>query len=130
MGFLLKRAKTGEPALGTLSRRTRKLVEAYVAGLGYELHDEAPIFRSRGYAPGLKGGRPHVGVPYTKDSLGADFADVRLIVFGTDEKRKLMDMRRSGAVESMAEARRPKLCPPNLRTRWTPINRCGGFIYL
>jgi hypothetical protein len=31
-----------------------------------------------------------------------DFAYLRRLVFGPDEKRRLMDMRRSGAVEAMA----------------------------
>ncbi len=101
-GFLIKRGKTGEDAFGTLSARTQRLLEAYIAGFGYELHDDAPIFRSRGYAPGPKGGRPRNGVPYTKDWLVDDFADVRNLVFGSAEKRRLMDMRRTGAVEANA----------------------------
>jgi len=101
-GFLIDRTKTGEAAFGTLSKRTRRLVETYVAGLGFELMDTAPIFRTRGHAPGPKGGRPRAGSPYTKDSLIGDFADVRRIVFGGTEKRRLMDMRRSGAVEANA----------------------------
>ena len=101
-GFFVERGKTGEPALGTLSFRTRQLIEAYVAGLGFELHGDAPIFRTRGHAPGPKGGRPRAGAPYRKDSLVSDFAELRELTFGPDEKRKLMDMRRSGAVEAMA----------------------------
>jgi len=102
-GFLIKRGKTGEDAFGFLSARTRALVQAYVAGLGFALHDDAPIFRSRGYVPaGPKGGRPRAGVPYTKDALVDDFADVRRLVFGPQEKRRLMDMRRTGAVEANA----------------------------
>jgi hypothetical protein len=101
-GFKLARAKTGEPALGTLSKRTRRLVEAYVAGLGYDLHDDAPMFRTKGHVPTAKGGKPRPGAPYTKDSLADDFRAVRRLVFGVDENRKLMDMRRSGFVESRA----------------------------
>jgi len=101
-GFMIDRTKTGEPAFGTLSRRTQRLVQTYVAGLGFELLDSAPIFRTRGFAPGPKGGRPRVGAPYTKDSLISDFSDVRRLVFGSAEKRRLMDMRRSGAVEANA----------------------------
>ncbi|RWF66889.1 hypothetical protein [Mesorhizobium sp.] len=101
-GFLISRTKSGESAFGTLSRRTQRLVLAYVAELGVTLLDDAPIFRSRGYEPGPKGGRPRAGVPYTKDSLVDDFADVRKLVFGSGEKRRLMDMRRSGAVEANA----------------------------
>lgn len=101
-GFLIGRTKTGEPAFGTLSRRTQRLIETYVRELGVTLLDDAPIFRTRGFAPGPKGGRPRAGVPYTKDSLVDDFADVRRLVFGPEEKRRLMDMRRSGAVEANA----------------------------
>jgi hypothetical protein len=101
-GFLIKRGKTGEDAFGFLTRRTRRLVEAYIASLDYALHEDAPIFRTKGYAPGAQGGRPRNSVPYTKDSLVDDFADVRRAVFGKDEKRRLMDMRRTGAVEANA----------------------------
>lgn len=96
------RSKTGQPAIGTLSRRTEALVRAYIATLAVDFLPNTPIFRSRGHAPGPKGGRPRAGVPYTKDSLGDDFRDVRRLVFGPDEKRRLMDMRRSGAVEAIA----------------------------
>lgn len=101
-GFLIARSKSGEAAFGTLSLRTQRLVLAYVELLGVTLLDDAPIFRSRGFAPGPKGGRARAGVPYTKDSLVDDFADLRTLVFGTAEKRRLMDMRRSGAVEANA----------------------------
>lgn len=101
-GFLITRAKSGEAAFGTLSRRTQRLVLAYVDGLGVTLLDDAPIFRTRGFTPGPKGGRPRAGVPYTKDSLVDDFADLRRLVFGAEEKRRLMDLRRSGAVEANA----------------------------
>lgn len=101
-GFFVERGKTGEPALGTLSARTRRLVETYISELGFSLHDDAPIFRTKGHTPGASGGRPRIGTPYTKDSLVSDFAKARRLAFGPDENRKLMDMRRSGAVEAMA----------------------------
>lgn len=101
-GFLIARTKSGEAAFGTLSSRTQLLVLGYIELLGVTLLDHAPIFRSRGFTPGAKGGRPRVGVPYTKDSLVNDFAEVRMLVFGEAEKRQLMDMRRSGAVEANA----------------------------
>lgn len=102
MAFMIERGKTGESALGILSRRTQRLVEAYVASLPYALHDDAPIFRTRGFAPGATGGRPRVPTPYTKDKLVKDFAHIRELVFGEDEDRRLMDMRRTGAVEANA----------------------------
>lgn len=101
-GFLTARGKTTMTAFGIMSRRTRRLVQAYIAGLDYDLHDDAPIFRTRGAAPGPKGGRRHNPVPFTKGSLIDDFADVRLLVFGKDEKRRLSDMRRTGAVEAVS----------------------------
>lgn len=102
MAFTSDRAKTGEPAIGTLTARSQRLVEAYVAGLDYDLHDDAPIFRTKGFKPTGKGGRPRLPVPYTKDSLIDDFADLRRAVFGKGEMRRLMDMRRTGAVEANA----------------------------
>lgn len=102
MAFTSDRAKTGEPALGTLTARSQRLVEAYVQSLDYDLHDDAPIFRTKGFKPAGKGGRPRLPVPYTKDSLVDDFADLRRAVFGKGEKRRLMDMRRTGAVEANA----------------------------
>lgn len=101
-GFLIERTKSGESAFGTLSPRTQRLVQAYVASLGVTLLDDAPIFRSRGFTPASKGGRPRAGVPYTRNTLNDDFSDLRKFVFGPKEKRWLMDMRRSGAVEANA----------------------------
>lgn len=102
MAFTSDRAKTGEAALGTLTARSQRLVEAYVQSLDYDLHDDAPIFRTKGFKPSGKGGRPRLPVPYTKDSLVDDFADLRRAVFGKGETRRLMDMRRTGAVEANA----------------------------
>ncbi|MBS9720215.1 hypothetical protein JYU29_05875 [Tianweitania sp. BSSL-BM11] len=101
-GFLIARTKTGEAAYGTLSARTRRMVTAYLDGLGATVMDDAPLFRSRGFTPTGMGGRPRPPTPYTKNSLVDDFADLRRIVFGPEEKRRFMDMRRSGAVEANA----------------------------
>lgn len=101
-GFAIDRDKTGVPVFGTLSPRTRRLILAYLDHLGAAVLPDAPLFRSRGHAPGPKGGRPRAGVPYSKDALVADFADLRRLVFGADERRRLMDMRRSGAREANA----------------------------
>lgn len=101
-GFAVDRQKTGAPVLGTLSARTRRLIYAYVDQIGATVLPDAPLFRSRGYTPGPKGGRPRQGVPYTKDALNDDFSDVRRQIFGAGEKRILMDMRRSGAREANA----------------------------
>lgn len=88
--FAVGRAKTGAAAIGTLSRRTQRLLEAYIGHIGIELLPTVPIFRNR------SGGR------YTKETLNKDFAKVRARVLGAAESRKIMDMRRSGAVEAMA----------------------------
>ena len=50
----------------------------------------APILRNRS------------GAAYTKEALNKDFAKMRSTVFGPTETRKIMDIRRSGAVEAMA----------------------------
>jgi len=88
--FAVGRAKTGAAALGTLSMRTQRLLAAYIDGLGAEPLPDAPLLRNRSQAA------------YSKETLNKDFAKVRAAVFGTAESRKIMDMRRSGAVEAMA----------------------------
>lgn len=96
------RTKTDEPAGGKLSARTLALIEAYLAGLGYQLLEHTPLIRSKGLEETTRrGGRPRAGVPYTKNSIGADFRIVRAIRFGDAEKRQLQDLRRSGAVEAI-----------------------------
>jgi hypothetical protein len=63
--------------------------------LGVELHGEAPIFRNRS------------GAPYSSDTLGDDFRDIRHLEFGPEETRTLADFRRSGAQEAFAGDARP-----------------------
>jgi len=83
------RTKTGRAAIGTVSARTERLVIAYLDKLGIDLHPDAVLFRNRS------------GNPYRADTLSDDFADVRELTFPGD-KRRLMDMRRSGVVEAIA----------------------------
>jgi hypothetical protein len=83
------RTKTGRAAIGTISRRTERLVSKYLSDLGSDRLPNAILFRNRS------------GNPYRDDTLGDDFAAVREIVFPGD-KRRLMDMRRSGVVEAIA----------------------------
>jgi hypothetical protein len=83
------RAKTGRAAIGTISRRTERLVSAYLDKLGTKRLPDAILFRNRS------------GNPYRDDTLGDDFAAVRELVFPGDARR-LMDMRRSGVVEAIA----------------------------
>jgi hypothetical protein len=83
------RTKTGRAAIGTVSKRTERLVAAYIASLQVDLHPDALLFRNRS------------GNPYRADTLSDDFADVRELTF-PGERRRLMDMRRSGVVEAIA----------------------------
>jgi hypothetical protein len=76
-------------AIGTLSKRTQRLIEAYLKSLPTELMPDAPMFRNR------------TGRPYTKDTLARDFRRIQHAESPGD-KRKLLDFRRSGAVEATA----------------------------
>lgn len=106
--FGLDRAKTGKTALGTLSRRTVRLLWAYIDSLPFTLHPDMPIFHTRGAGPGPQGGRPRPPAVYTKDTLSKDFRAIRSVEFPAEEKlpakqrRKVMDFRRSGAIEALA----------------------------
>jgi hypothetical protein len=88
--FAVGRAKTGAAALGTLCPRTQRLLASYIDTLGIDPMPDTPLLRNRS------------GAGYTKETLNKDFAKVRLAVLGPAETRKIMDMRRSGAVEAMA----------------------------
>jgi hypothetical protein len=87
--FDTSRAKTGKDAIGTTSRRTERVLAAYISRLPIDLHADAPIFRNRS------------GLPYSKDTLGDDFRNIRNKVFPGDTRR-MMDIRRTGAVEALA----------------------------
>jgi hypothetical protein len=99
------RQKTDTAVIGTLSRRTERLVRVYLKATFGDatLMPDAQIFRTRGRGkvPG-KGGKPWAPRPYTKDSLGDDFAEIRTAEFGPGEKRQLQDMRRSAGIEAIA----------------------------
>jgi hypothetical protein len=83
------RAKTGRAAIGTVSPRTERLVTAYLKQMAVDLHPDALLFRTR------------TGNAYGREPLAHDFAAVRALAFPND-KRRLMDMRRSGVVEAVA----------------------------
>jgi hypothetical protein len=68
--FFAERGKTGVPVGGLLSARAIRLLAAYLARLGVTLTGEAYIFRNRS------------GAPYSKDTLGDDFRDIRAAEFG------------------------------------------------
>lgn len=87
--FFIDRAKTGRAAAATLTPWSQALLIAYIDSLGFDLMADAPIFRNRS------------GRPYSKDTLGDDFRDVRAAI-NPAETRQLADMRRSGAVEGDA----------------------------
>ena len=89
MWFDIARTKTGRSALATLSRRSEVVLGAYLQSFPAHPVGIATIFRNRS------------GQPYTKDTLGDDFRDVRELVFGPAEKRHLADFRRSGTVEAL-----------------------------
>ncbi|BDA85014.1 hypothetical protein Sa4125_25560 [Aureimonas sp. SA4125] len=84
--FTTGRAKTGRAAIGTLSRRTEKVLRAYLAIRPLSV---GVIFRNRS------------GSPYSRFTLPDDFKEVREAAFPTDT-RTLSDMRRSGAMEARA----------------------------
>jgi hypothetical protein len=89
--FFTERGKTGVPVGGLLSARSMRVLAAYLEKLGVTLTGEAYIFRNRS------------GAPYSKDTLGDDFRDIRAAEFGPLERRMLgYDFRRSGAVEAIA----------------------------
>jgi hypothetical protein len=122
--FRLARAKTGKEAIGTLSRRGKRVLDRYIATLPFTLLPGTPIFHTRGGAPGPMGGRPRPPVPYTADTLGDDFRAIRNKLFAEDD-RTLMDFRRSGAVEATAGESILQRSPARWRTRSTPTKRCS-----
>jgi hypothetical protein len=99
--FSVARAKTGKAAIGTLSKRTWRLLAEYTKTLPPNLLPTAPIFYTRGGKAGPKGGRPRQPAPYTKDTFGDDFRVVRAALFPGDT-RQIADFRRSGGVEAVA----------------------------
>jgi hypothetical protein len=78
-------------AIGTLSRRTEVLITLYLTKLGTQPMPDAPLFRNLG------------GTAYSKDALCRAFRRNLSEVFPGDT-RKLLDFRRSGAVEAQAGA--------------------------
>jgi hypothetical protein len=98
IAFVIERAKTGQPAIATLSARASRLVRAYIASLPEGQLPSAVIFRHRG------------GLPYSKDTLGDDFRDIR----EPTENRQLLDMRRSAAVEALDGGASPAIISAKL----------------
>jgi hypothetical protein len=105
------RAKTGRAAIGTVSPRTERLVTTYLTHLQLDLHPDAVLLRNRSASP------------YRQDTLSDDFASVRELTFPGD-KRRLMDMRRSGVVERLPAMLVHSACPPNWPIRLSDQTRC------
>lgn len=99
--FSLDRTKSGAAAIGTLSHKTQRVLKAYMTTLPPNLLKSAPIFYTRGHKATRKGGKPRPPVPYTADTFGDDFRDVRSVVF-PGAHRQISDFRRSGAIEVKA----------------------------
>lgn len=94
----IERTKTGVAVIGSIGKRTERLLQAYLAERGVELHPDAPLFYTRGSKTGAGGRR---AVAYRRPTLGIDFAIVRDVIFPGDT-RQIIDFRRSGAVEAEA----------------------------
>lgn len=92
--FAIMRGKTSAIAIAPITRRSSRVMDAYLAGRKVVELDGA-LFRTRR------------GAPYTKNSLAEDFRDIRALVFPNDS-RTLMDIRRSGALEASAGTVDPK----------------------
>lgn len=88
------RGKTDAVAIAPITRRSAKVMDAYLADRKVITLD-GPPFRTRR------------GVAYTKNSPAEDFRDIRALVWPGDS-RTLMGMRRSGALEASAGAVDPK----------------------
>jgi len=108
--FELDRVKTGRGAMGTLSRRAERVLVAYMSDFGADLVGEAAIFRNRS------------GLPCSKDTLGEDFRDVRMLVFGPAENRQLADFRRTGTVEALAGGVDPETLSNKMTNTLTQSN--------
>lgn len=86
--FHRDRAKTGRAAIGTLSKRTVRLLDDYL--------------QDRAFLPSVPFLRNRSGGIYTSDRLGKDFRNIRKVVFGDAERRAILDMRRSGTIEAFS----------------------------
>jgi hypothetical protein len=115
--FFLDRAKTGRAAVGTLTAWSEQILETYIASLGVDLLNNAPIFRTAGSVPGPKGGRRWLPQPYSTSKMDRDFREIRAAVFGKSEQgssRTCADLARSRATPAKARS-------PINRTRWRTL---------
>jgi hypothetical protein len=93
--FFTKRTKTAVPVGGILREASMLRLADYLERMAVTMTGDAFIFRNRS------------GLPYSKDTLGDDFRNVRLDLYGPDEKRTLADFRRSGSMEAVAGQAQP-----------------------
>lgn len=89
--FDIGRAKSGRDAIGTMSKRTLRLLDAYLAAEPCEV---GAILRNRS------------GAVYSRFTMPDDFRAVCETLFPGD-RRTLADMRRSGAIEAVAGGAEP-----------------------
>jgi hypothetical protein len=88
--FFTDRKKTDKPVGGILSERAANRLADYMVQRGAVLASNDFLFVNRS------------GAAYSKDTFGDDFRDVRLDLYGLDERRTMADFRRSGGVEALA----------------------------
>jgi hypothetical protein len=88
-GFSTFRAKPGRTVLATISHRTAALVNAYLSGVAFARVPGTAMFRSQD------------GTAFNEFTVSKAFARMRERVFPGD-RRTLLDMRRSGAIEALA----------------------------
>jgi hypothetical protein len=93
--FFTDRKKTDKPVGGMLSARSADRLADYLEKRGTVLATNDFLFVNRS------------GAPYSKDTFGDDFRDVRTALYGPDEKRTMADFRRSGAGEAIAGGAQP-----------------------
>lgn len=97
-----RRAKTDAEAFAAISDQLGEALVAYLKRQDRAEADDTPIFRTRDVSPGAAGGRPRAGIAYkTKDLFAKDFRLVREILW-PDDKRQILDIRRSANVEADA----------------------------
>ncbi|PHR94025.1 MAG: hypothetical protein COA69_00050 [Robiginitomaculum sp.] len=84
-----ERKKTGKEVFAALSDGLGDDLHAYIDGLSFTLLPNQAIFRNR-----------RDNAAYLKARFNSDFRAVRAMAFGKEEKRFLMDIRRSGNVEA------------------------------
>lgn len=89
--FEYQRGKTGRSGVIALTDRAERLISWYLD----------KIFHGLDIAPGTTIFRTRRGAAYTKNSLAEDHRDIRGMVF-TDDKRVLLDIRRSASTEAIA----------------------------